>query len=87
MDVIRGYDRADDSSSTGPDPPYLHQTRGDSHAYGFEMDETEHRELRFRLSACAWQGCRLRLPPAPFMDLLFQGCSAGSTPPENIATE
>lgn len=70
MDVIRGYD--------GPttffycDPPYLHQTRGDSHAYGFEMDETEHRELAAALGACrakaAISGYR-----CPFMDLLFQG--------------
>ena len=39
-DVIRLYD--------GPqtlfycDPPYLHATRGDAKAYGFEMDEGEH---------------------------------------------
>ena len=43
IDVIRLYD--------GPetlfycDPPYLHETRGDSKAYGFEMDEEQHREL------------------------------------------
>jgi DNA adenine methylase len=42
-DVIRLYD--------GPntlfycDPPYLHTTRGDSKAYGFEMDEQEHIDL------------------------------------------
>jgi DNA adenine methylase len=42
-DVIRLYD--------GPntlfycDPPYLHATRGDSKAYGFEMDEQEHIDL------------------------------------------
>lgn len=27
------------------DPPYLHATRGDSKAYGFEMDETQHHAL------------------------------------------
>jgi DNA adenine methylase len=27
------------------DPPYLHETRGDASAYGFEMDEEQHREL------------------------------------------
>lgn len=43
VDVMRLYD--------GPetlfycDPPYLHSTRGDSKAYGFEMDEKQHREF------------------------------------------
>ena len=42
-DMVRPYD--------GPqtlfycDPPYLHATRGDAKAYGFEMDEGEHRAL------------------------------------------
>lgn len=27
------------------DPPYVHATRGDSKAYGFEMDDAAHREL------------------------------------------
>jgi DNA adenine methylase len=50
QDVIRLYD--------GPetlfycDPPYLHATRGDSHAYGYEMDEAEHIELGETLNAC-----------------------------------
>lgn len=41
IDIMRIYD--------GPetlfycDPPYLHETRGDTNAYGFEMDENEHR--------------------------------------------
>jgi len=34
------------------DPPYLHATRGDSKAYGFEMDENQHRELAQALNAC-----------------------------------
>lgn len=49
-DVIRLYD--------GPgtlfycDPPYLHTTRGDSKAYGFEMDEQEHIDLASVLHRC-----------------------------------
>ena len=51
VDVIRLYD--------GPgtlfycDPPYLHETRGDSKAYGFEMDEEQHWELAATLRRIA----------------------------------
>jgi DNA adenine methylase len=42
-DIIRLYD------SPGTlfycDPPYVHSTRGDSKAYGFEMTDMQHREL------------------------------------------
>jgi DNA adenine methylase len=34
------------------DPPYLHETRGDSKAYGFEMDFDQHRELAQILNKC-----------------------------------
>jgi DNA adenine methylase len=50
VDVMRLYD--------GPetlfycDPPYLHATRGDSKAYGFEMDEKQHREFADTANAC-----------------------------------
>jgi DNA adenine methylase len=70
LDLIRIYD--------GPttffycDPPYLHQTRGDRHAYGFEMDETQHRELASALGGCrgkaAVSGYRCDL-----MDAIYQG--------------
>jgi DNA adenine methylase len=49
-DVIRLYD--------GPgtlfycDPPYLHDTRGDSSAYGYEMDEGDHIDLSVALRNC-----------------------------------
>lgn len=50
VDVIRLYD--------GPqtlfycDPPYLHATRGDTKAYGFEMDEDQHREFALAVDDC-----------------------------------
>jgi len=50
LDVLRLYD--------GPatlfycDPPYLHATRGDAKAYGFEMDEDEHRALAEVVNEC-----------------------------------
>lgn len=33
------------------DPPYIHETRGDSNAYGFEMNNTEHEALARTLNA------------------------------------
>lgn len=70
LDVIRVYD--------GPttlfycDPPYLHETRGDSGAYGFEMDQMAHVELAEALDRCqgkvALSGYRSLL-----MDKLYKG--------------
>ncbi len=34
------------------DPPYLHATRGDAKAYGFEMDEGQHREFAEAVNEC-----------------------------------
>ena len=49
-DVIRLYD------SPGTlfycDPPYIHDTRGDSKAYAFEMKDEEHKALAAVLNAC-----------------------------------
>lgn len=42
-DVIRLYDSPDTLFYC--DPPYLHETRGDSKAYGFEMDVKAHEAL------------------------------------------
>jgi DNA adenine methylase len=43
VDVIRLYDSA--STLFYCDPPYVHSTRGDSKAYGFEMTDAQHRDL------------------------------------------
>jgi DNA adenine methylase len=48
--VIRLYDGPDTLFYC--DPPYLHTTRGDSKAYGFEMDEQEHIDLAAVLHGC-----------------------------------
>jgi DNA adenine methylase len=54
------------------DPPYLHETRGDSKAYGFEMVEEEHIELSHVLCRAkgkvALSGYRCKL-----MDELYRG--------------
>ncbi|MGB9623757.1 MAG: DNA adenine methylase [Phycisphaerae bacterium] len=43
VDVIRLYDSAETLFYC--DPPYVHETRGDSKAYGHEMTDEQHREL------------------------------------------
>jgi DNA adenine methylase len=50
LDLIRLYD--DKRTLFYCDPPYVHSTRGDSKAYGFEMKEDEHRELVETLKGC-----------------------------------
>ena len=49
-DVIRLYDSSDTLFYC--DPPYLHETRGDGKAYGFEMDHSDHAELAEALRQC-----------------------------------
>lgn len=69
LDVIRLYDSPDVLMYC--DPPYPHDSRGDSKAYGYEMDDAAHRELAAVLSTCsgrvAISGYRCAL-----MDELYQ---------------
>jgi DNA adenine methylase len=68
-DVIRLYD--DPNTLFYCDPPYVHSTRGDSKAYGFEMNDAAHSSLANALSTCkgrvALSGYRCEL-----MDDLYQ---------------
>lgn len=50
IDVIQLYDSQDTLFYC--DPPYLHITRGDNQAYGFEMDESQHREFAEVVNKC-----------------------------------
>jgi DNA adenine methylase len=50
LEIIRLYDGPDTLFYC--DPPYLHETRGDSKAYGFEMDLNQHRELAQTFEKC-----------------------------------
>jgi DNA adenine methylase len=70
LDLIRLYDSK--QTLFYCDPPYLHTTRGDSKAYGFEMDEEQHHELAAALrrieGKAAISGYRCEL-----MDRLYKG--------------
>jgi DNA adenine methylase len=61
------------------DPPYPHQARGDSKAYGFEMTDEEHTALAHQLSAAkgkvAVSGYRCDL-----MDHLYKGWRRSEAP-------
>lgn len=50
LDVIRLYDGPD--ALFYCDPPYLHGTRGDAAAYGYEMSDGEHADLAATLRRC-----------------------------------
>lgn len=70
IDVIRLYD--DRQTLFYCDPPYPHESRGDSKAYGFEMSDSEHQRLADVLAQVrgrvAVSGYRCRL-----MDDLYRG--------------
>lgn len=70
LDLIRLYD--DPGTVFYCDPPYVHSTRGDSKAYGFEMDDAQHVQLAVTLNKikgkAAVSGYRCDL-----MDTLFKG--------------
>jgi len=51
IDVIQLYDSP--NTFFYCDPPYYHETRGDSKAYGFEMDEEQHREFSDIVNQCS----------------------------------
>jgi DNA adenine methylase len=50
IDIIRLYD--DKQTLFYCDPPYMHETRGDKKAYGFEMTAEQHWELTETLQQC-----------------------------------
>jgi DNA adenine methylase len=69
IDIIRLYD------SPGTlfycDPPYLHATRGDTKAYGFEMDFIQHQEFAEAVSKCKAK-VAVSGYDHPLMDELFE---------------
>jgi DNA adenine methylase len=77
-DVVRLYD--DPETLFYCDPPYVHATRGDASAYGFEMDDGEHIAFAALLNQArakvAVSGYRNDL-----MDRLFAGWRRFEAPP------
>lgn len=80
IEVIKLYDSPDTLFYC--DPPYIHAARGDSKAYGFEMDEYAHCQLAEVLHRCegmvAISGYRCEL-----MDDLYRGWRRYDEPPKN----
>ncbi len=71
MDVLQLYDNP--TTLFYCDPPYLHATRGDTQAYGFEMDEHQHRDFAQAANEC--QGMvAVSGYDHPLMDELFSPC-------------
>ena len=70
LDIIRLYDSPETLFYC--DPPYPHEARGDSKAYGFEMSDEEHRALAQKLAHAkgkvALSGYRCKL-----MNTLYKG--------------
>jgi DNA adenine methylase len=80
VEVVKLYDHRDTLFYC--DPPYVHASRGDSKAYGFEMTDAEHRQLAGTLRGVrgkvAVSGYRCDL-----MDALYQGWRCVEAPPKN----
>ncbi|OGC91356.1 MAG: DNA methyltransferase [candidate division Zixibacteria bacterium RBG_16_53_22] len=80
IDIIRLYD--DKGTLFYCDPPYPHQARGDSNAYGFEMSDAEHIDLSKTLSKikgkAAISGYRCDL-----MDTLYKAWRLTEAPEKN----
>lgn len=70
LDVIRLYDSP--TTLFYCDPPYLHATRGDANAYGFEMDEAEHVAL-----SAALHHCRAKVALSGYRNALMDRLYAG----------
>ena len=77
LDVIRLYDSPDTLFYC--DPPYVHVSRGDQRAYGFEMDDEQHRKLAEVVGQCkgkmAISGYRCDLT-----DELYEGWNCHEAP-------
>lgn len=79
-EVIKLYD--DPETLFYCDPPYVHESRGDKKAYGFEMTDSEHRQLARILSQVkgkvAISGYRCSL-----MDEIYHGWRVVESQPKN----
>ncbi len=72
LELIERYDTEDTLFYL--DPPYVHESRGDSHAYGYEMSDAEHAELARMLHSI-----RGRAVVSGYGTALYDGLFAGWT--------
>jgi DNA adenine methylase len=79
VEVVKLYD--DPDTLFYCDPPYVHSTRGDSKAYGFEMTDKGHRDL-----AKALRGAKGKVAVSGYrcdlMDTLYEGWQCIEAPPK-----
>jgi DNA adenine methylase len=68
IDVIRLYDAP--TTLFYCDPPYVHETRGDANAYGYEMTDQQHGELAKALNAARGMAA-ISNYQCPLMDELY----------------
>ena len=68
IDVIRLYNS--ERSLFYCDPPYIHETRGDTSAYGYEMTDQQHKELAEALNAVLGK-VAISNYPCDLMDQLY----------------
>ncbi len=77
IEIVRLYD--DKDTLFYCDPPYVHSSRTDKKAYGYEMTDAEHRNLAYALNRCKGKvvvsgyACDL-------MDKLYKGWKSKSAP-------
>ena len=80
LEIIRLYD--DPKTLFYCDPPYVHAARGDSKAYGFEMDDAAHHQL-----ADVLQGCKAKVAISGYrcdlMDQLYTNWRRYDAPPKH----
>lgn len=76
-EIIRLYD--DKKTLFYCDPPYVHSSRTDKKAYGFEMTDTEHEALAYTLKRCKGKVV-LSGYKCEFMDELYKGWTCIEAP-------
>ncbi|MGO9113275.1 MAG: DNA adenine methylase [Thermoguttaceae bacterium] len=79
IELIKLYDGEDTLFYC--DPPYVHSTRGDAKAYGFEMKDAEHRDLARSLS-CIRGKAAVSGYKCDLMDELYKGWRCEEAPPK-----
>lgn len=81
LEIIRRYDSTETLFYC--DPPYVHETRGDSKAYAYEMTDSEHRALAEALHQVEGK-VALSGYDSPLMDELYGDWHKITAPPRTV---